>query len=141
MCRVRFNAYGHHNIIGEHKTTVELTSEDYLSPRGTCIIGVRTDLTLNELDTEFKQLALLGTTTIVLKMSLDGLVEEVTGTGGSGLTYSDPTSMVARTSSYECGRTLMINADKAASDLSRNFVERLKDSNEVIDCELIFSTQ
>ncbi len=141
MCRVRFNAYGHQNIMGEHKTTVELTSEDYLSPRGTCIIGVRTDLTLNELDAEFKQLALLGTTTIVLKMSVDGLEEEVTGTGGSGLTYSDPTSMVARTSSYECGRTLMINADKAASDLSRNFVERLKDSKAVIDCELIFSTQ
>ncbi len=141
MCRVRFNAYGHQNIIGEHRTTVELTSEEYLSPRGTCIIGVRTDLTLNELDTEFKRLALLGTTTIVLKMSVDGLQEEVTGTGGSGLTYSDPTSMVVRTSSYECGRTLMINADKAASDLSRNFVERLKDSNEVIECELIFSTQ
>jgi hypothetical protein len=141
MCRVRFSAYGHQNILGEHKTTVELTSEEYLSPRGTCIIGVRTDLTLNELDIEFKRLALLGTTTIVLKMSVDGLVEQVTGTGGSGLIYSDPTSMVARTSSYECGRTLMINADKAASDLNRHFVERMKDSNVVIDCELIFSTQ
>ncbi len=141
MCRVRFNAYGHQNIMGEHKTTVELTSEDYLSPRGTCIIGVRTDLTLNELDAEFKRLALLGTTTIVLKMSVDGLVEEVTGTGGPGLMYSDPISMVARTSSYECGRTLMINADKAASDLSRTFVGKLKDTSVVIDCELIFSTQ
>ena len=141
MCRVRFNAYGHQNIIGEHKTTIELTSENYLSPRGTCIIGVRADLTLNGLDAEFKLLALLGTTTIELRMSVDGLVEKVTGTGGSGLIYSDLTSMVARTSSYECGRTLMINADKAASDLSRNFVERLKDSNAVIDCELIFSTQ
>ncbi|TET09612.1 MAG: DUF371 domain-containing protein [Candidatus Thorarchaeota archaeon] len=141
MCRVQFKAFGHQNIIGEHKTTVELTSEEYLSPRGTCIIGVRTDLTLNELHTEFKRLALLGTTKIVLKMSVDGLEEKVTGIGGPGLTYSDPTSMVARTSSYECGRTLMINADKAASDLSRNFVERLKDSNEVIDSELIFSTQ
>ncbi len=141
MCRVRFNAYGHQNIMGEHKTTVELTSEDYLSPRGTCIIGVRADLTLNELDAEFKRLALLGTTTIVLKMSVDGLVEEVTGTGGPGLTYSDPTSMVARTSSYECGRTLMINADKAASDLSRTFVGKLRDTSVVIDCELIFSTQ
>ncbi|MFW9768338.1 MAG: DUF371 domain-containing protein [Candidatus Thorarchaeota archaeon] len=141
MRRVRFNAYGHQNVIGEHKSTVEITSEDYLTKQGTCIVGVRANLTLNELDTEIKEMARLNTTKIVLKMMVDGLVEEVTGTGGSRLTYSDSTSMVARTSSYQCGRTLMINADKAASDLSRKFIDRLKDNNVEMTCELTFFTQ
>jgi hypothetical protein len=141
MRRVQFKAFGHQNIIGEHRSTVELTSEDHLTRQGTCIIGVSSDMTLNELDSEIKELAKLGTTTIILRMSIDGLVEEVTGTGGPGLTYSDSTSMVARTSSYECSRTLMINADKAASDFDQDFIEKLKDNRVVIDCELIYSTQ
>ena len=140
MRRVQFRAFGHENVIGEHKTTVELTSEGFLTQKGTCIVGVSADLTLNELDSEIREMAQLETTKIVLRMTVEGLVEEVTGTGGPGLTYSDPTSMVARTSSYQCNRTLMVNADKAASDLSRDFIEKLKEENVVIDCELIVST-
>ncbi|MFW9793206.1 MAG: DUF371 domain-containing protein [Candidatus Thorarchaeota archaeon] len=141
MRRVCFKAYGHPNVTGEHRTTVELTSESLLTKQGTCIVGVRADLTLNELDSDIKDLALLETTEIVLRLNVNGLEEKITGTGGSGLTYSDPTSMVARTSSFECGRTLMVNADKAASDLSREFIEKLKDETIVIECELIFSSQ
>jgi hypothetical protein len=73
-------------------------------------------------------------------MSIDGLTEEVTGTGSPGLTYTDLTSMVARTSIFECGRTLMVNADKAASDLSRDFVDKLKRNGVLIDCELLYLT-
>lgn len=141
MHRVRFKAYGHPNIIGEHKTTVELTSESHLTRQGTCIIGVRAEMTLDRLDSEIKQLALAKTTKIVLRMSIDGLIEEVTGSGSPGLTYTDPTSMVTRTSSYESSRTLMIHADKAASDLNRDFVKKLNNNNAVIDCQLTFSTR
>jgi hypothetical protein len=141
MHRVSFQAFGHENIIGEHRTTVELTSEDFLTQRGTCIIGVRSTLTLSELSPQIKQLVKLETTKIVLTMSVDDVVETVTGSGGPGLTYSDTTSMVARTSSYQCGRTLMIKADKAASDLIREFINRLKNRETTIECELQFITQ
>jgi len=141
MQRVQFKAYGHDNVIGEHKTTVELTSENHLTKRGTCIVGVGSDITLSQLNPKIKKLAQLSSTKIVLRMSINGLTEEVTGTGNPGLTYTDSTSMVARTSTYTCGRTLMVNADKAASNLSREFVDRLKVSGAVIKCELIYITQ
>ena len=141
MQRVQFKAYGHENVIGAHKTTVELTSEDHLTKQGTCIVGVCLDVTLNQLDSEIKKLALFSSTKIVLRMSVDGLTEEVTGTGSPGLTYTDSTGMVARTSTFECARTLMVNADKAASDLSREFVDRLKVNGAVIECELIYVTK
>jgi hypothetical protein len=141
MYRVQFQAFGHENIIGEHKTTVELTSEESLTQRGTCIVGVRSTLTLSELSPEIKQLIKLDTTKIVLIMKVNDTIERVSGRGGLGLTYSDTISMVARTSTYQCGRTLMINSDKAASDLSRKFISRLKSKDARIDCELQFITQ
>ena len=138
MQRVRFKAYGHENVIGEHKTTVELTSEEFLTKQGTCIVGVSSDMTLDQLSPKIKKLASLPSTNIVLSMSVDGLTEEVTGTGSLGLTYSDLTRIVARTSTFECGRTLMVNADKAASNLNRDFVNRLKMNGVVIECELVY---
>jgi hypothetical protein len=71
-------------------------------------------------------------------MEVDGIKEQVAGTGGNALTYTDSTSMVARTSSFQCGRTLMINADKAASDLSREFVGKLTRDGIEMNCELQF---
>jgi len=138
MHLVRFKAYGHENVIGEHKTTVEITTEDYLTKQGTCIIGVQANQKLSDLSTEIRELATLETTKIVLVMEIADIIEQVTGTGGQNLTYSDSVSMVARTSSYQCERTLMINADKAASNLSREFVRLLKKNGVEMNCELHF---
>jgi hypothetical protein len=138
MFCVPFRAFGHENVVGKHKTTVEITSEDFLTRRGTCIIGVRSTQTLSVLDPTIKEMARLDTTKIVLVMEVNGIIERISGTGGTGLTYSNPISMVARTSSYQCDRTLMIGADKAASDLSDEFVNCLKSRDALLKCELHF---
>jgi len=138
MHLVRFKAYGHENVIGEHKTTVEITTEDYLTKQGTCIVGVQATQKLSELSSEIRKLVTLETTKIILLMDVEGIEEQVSGTGGNDLTFSDSTSMVARTSSFQCGRTLMINADKAASDLSREFVSLLTEDGVEMNCELHF---
>ena len=134
-------AHGHENVIGEHKTTIELTSEEFLTKQGTCIVGVKADITLSQMDPRIKKLASDSNTKIVLRLRIDELTEEITGFGSPGLTYSDSTSMVARTSTFECGRTLMVKADKAASDLRRDFVARLKEPSAVMKCELFYVTQ
>jgi hypothetical protein len=138
MYCIPFRAFGHENVIGKHKTTVEITSEEFLTRQGTCIVGIRATQTLASLGSTIKELATLETTKIILVMDVNGIIEQVTGTGGPDLTYSDSVSMVARTSSYQCGRTLMIHADKAASDLSEDFVNSLKESRTVMNCELHF---
>ncbi|MHA2020433.1 MAG: DUF371 domain-containing protein [Candidatus Thorarchaeota archaeon] len=138
MPRVRFQARGHANVIGKHKTTVEITTEDYLTREGTCIIGIRADQALNEVPDEIKALAASEKTKIILKLKAGNLTEEVAGRGNPGLTYSDTVSMVARKSSFVCDRTLMVGADKAASDLDRSFVNALRDSSVSIECELLF---
>ncbi len=139
MRTVDFHAYGHPNIVGEHKTTLEITTEAELTSQGTCIIGVRTTQTLRDLDDEIKTLAKFARTQIQLTMKAEGLVERIMGRGSPGLTYSDPISMVARTSSFECGRTVMVEADKVASDLSRDFIQKLRDPDIVIKCQLSYA--
>jgi hypothetical protein len=139
MPRVRFHAFGHQNVVGVHSTTLEITAERRLTRRGTCIIGVNSTMTLNDLDEGLKALAAMATTRIVLRMSAGGLTEVVSGWGSSGLNYSDTRSMVVRTSSFECDRTVMVRADKAASGLGRSFVEQLKSPEAILECELVFA--
>ena len=138
MHRVDFVAYGHENIIGKHKTTVEITSENTLTLQGTCIIGVKMDQKLCDLSNDIKRMARSEHTRIHLRMKVNDESEEVVGYGSPGLTYESSVSMVARTSSYECGRTLMVKADKATSDLNRQFIAELSEPDIQIDCELVF---
>ncbi|MHA1930089.1 MAG: DUF371 domain-containing protein [Candidatus Thorarchaeota archaeon] len=138
MYRVDFVAFGHENVIGKHKTTVEITSENTLTLQGTCIIGVKMGLTLSNLSDDIKNMAQSERTRIHLKMKANDESEEVIGYGSPRLTYESSISMVARTSPYECGRTLMVKANKAASDLSRQFIAELSEPDTQIDCELTF---
>jgi len=138
MRSVHFHAAGHANVLGEHRTTLEITTESDLTKRGTCVIAVRASQTLRDLDDEIRSLARKKDTRICLKMTVDDQTEEVQGWGDPGLTYTDNTSMVARRSMYRCGRTLFVNADKAASNLDREFVRRLRDSSAVLECELLY---
>lgn len=141
MQSVQFQASGHENVIGNHKTTVEITTEDFLTRQGTCIIGVEADRSLSEIPPEIKALAKSEKTKIVLHLKVGNLTEQVTGRGNPGLTYSDTVSMVARKSSFVCDRTLMVGADKAASDLDRSFVDALRARSALLECELLFVTE
>jgi len=141
MHSVTFLAFGHKNIIANHETTLELTSEDFLTKRGTCIIGVRSDLTLDKLDNDIKELAKLPDTKIQLSITVDNISTTITGHGSSGLTYADTASMVARTSYFECPRTIMVGADKSASDIDREIIRHLCVPQKEIECELLFINQ
>ncbi|MHA2379208.1 MAG: DUF371 domain-containing protein [Candidatus Thorarchaeota archaeon] len=141
MRRVRFRAFGHGNVTGEHETTVEITSEPTLTPRGTCIVGIRADMTLQRMDSQVKELVKSKNTRIVLKLAVTDLVEKITGRGDPRLTYSDSVAMVARKSSFVCGRTLMVQSDKAASDLNRSLIEGLKQPETAIECEILFISE
>jgi hypothetical protein len=53
------------------------------------------------------------------------------------LQFTHQTDLVVRKSDYVCGRTLAIRADKAASDFSRELVEKLKDPNQEVKVTLV----
>jgi hypothetical protein len=140
MDRIVFTARGHENIEGMHDTTLEITTESNLTLTGTCIVGVCSSLNLSSLGDRIKVLATSPATCINLRLTAGEIVEEVKGYGSPGLTYSNPVSMVIRKSTYECDRTLMVGADKSASELNRTLIEKLGNRNAIIHCELEYSS-
>ena len=125
-------AHGHKNVRASHKTTFEVTREDRLTARGDCIIAVKADKSVADLSREFKELARRREAEITIMIEAEGEREEVKAKGDPRLTFTHPEDIVVRKSSYVCGRTLAVKADKAARDLSRRLVEKLRDPNSTV---------
>ncbi|MHA1836139.1 MAG: DUF371 domain-containing protein, partial [Candidatus Odinarchaeia archaeon] len=122
----RFTAYGHRNITATHKTTLEITKDENVSLKGSCIVGVSSSIGLKDLREEIKKSIRNKDSIIKLIIKLDNLTEVITGKGDPRLSLSHPTDIVVRKSTYICNRTLMIQSDKAACDLQKEIVKRLQ---------------
>jgi hypothetical protein len=73
---------------------------------------------------------------ILVELNVSGMVERITGRGNHLLTLTDEQDLVIRKSNYVSNRTLMINADKAASDLRTQFIQRLRSPSTHIHIRL-----
>lgn len=133
---VVFSAHGHENIVATHRTTFEITKEAALTKQGDCVIAVEATSAAADLPFEFKQAARRGGARITVTIEANELKEVVKARGSPQLTFTHPTDLVVRKSSYVCGRTLAIGADKAASDFARKLVEKMRDSNQEITVTL-----
>jgi uncharacterized protein len=121
----RIIALGHKNILSTHKTTTELTKEDFLTHTGDCIIGVNADKACVDLPEKYKELLKLGRK-VRLTLECNGFKDVITARGDPRLTLESRVSLVIRKSDFVCGRTLCVRADKAAADLDRGLIEELK---------------
>lgn len=132
MLKYFFCAQGHENITATHKSTLEITKDSSLTKRGTCIVAVSATKSLPELPQSLKKQMKNNRAKIKLILKVDDLIECIEGYGHESLILTHPTDMVCRKSNYVCPRTLMINANKAAKDLNRAFVEKIKNRNAKI---------
>jgi hypothetical protein len=133
---VVFSARGHENIEATHRTTFEVTKETTLTKQGDCIIAVESTKAAADLPFEFKEAARKEGAQITVTIETGELKEIVKAKGSPQLKFMHPTDLVVRKSGYVCGRTLAIRADKAASDFSRELVEKLKDPRQEITVTL-----
>ncbi|MFU8653884.1 DUF371 domain-containing protein [Methanotorris formicicus] len=118
-------AKGHENIRGLHKTTLEITKEMHLTPKGDCIIGVSADKSMQDFPEEFKE-KIRKSKKIIVEIEVEGIKDVVIGRGDERLILNHPTDIVIRKSDFICPRTLMIKADKGAKDINREIIEKLK---------------
>jgi hypothetical protein len=129
-------AFGHNSIQATHKSTFEITKEAELSRRGDCIIAVSADKAMADLNSRFKENLHKENAKIAMLIKAGDTVEVVNALGSAGLILTHPTDMVVRKSNYICNRTLAIQADKAACDLSRRLVEKLKNPKQKVKITL-----
>ena len=131
-------AYGHQNIRGTHSTTIEVTTEDHLTKRGECIIGVRASHSLSDLR---EMLYPLRGSHISVTFSIRGEKgneekDEVIGFIHPSLEFADTKAIIIRKSSFLCPRTLLIHANKGAVNLNRQLVEKMRNPHQKMVIEI-----
>ena len=134
---VVFSARGHKNVQSTHRTTFEVTKETSITKQGDCIIAVEATRAAADLPFEFKEAATKEGARITITIEAGELKEIVKAKCSPQLQFTHPTDLVVRKSSYVCGRTLAIGADKAASDFSRKLVEKMKDPSQEVTVTLV----
>lgn len=130
-------AHGHENIQATHTTTFEITKDAQLSRKGNCIIAVSANKSTLDLSSEFRDNLRKKDAQITILIRAGDTLDVVKAWGSHQLFLTHPTAMVIRKSSYTCKKTLAIRANKAAHDLSRRLVERLKNDQRKVNVTFI----
>ena len=123
----RVTAVGHENVSAAHESTFELTTDDYLTPAGDCILGIEADRSPADFSAAFVTACQDADATITATIETAEHSVTVTGRGHPDLSFENERSMVGRTSTYVDDRTIMVGADAAAADLDRDLVDALAD--------------
>lgn len=118
-------AQGHEHVAATHESTFEVTTDDWLTPAGDCILGIEADRAPADFDRTFVEACQDASAEITATIEAAGTTATVTGRGDPELTFESERSAVGRTSEYVDDRTVMVEADAAAADLDRTLISAL----------------
>lgn len=129
-------ARGHENVTAEHASTFEVTSDDWLTPAGDCILAVEADRVPADFDEAFVEACRDRESTITAEVAVetddgDVFTQTVSGRGHPELTFEGDRSHVGRTSDYVDDRTVLVGAGAAAADFDRELVAALAEGAAV----------
>lgn len=117
---------GHAMVTATHQKTIEITTEQHLTLRGDCIIGVGASKGIAQLSPSMKSALRSDIARVRFTIVAPGGEFSFAARGSKGLSFESPTDMVIRRSGFVCGRTLAINAGSSASEIPRSLVGTLK---------------
>lgn len=120
-------ANGHENVTAEHASTLEVTSDDFLTPAGDCIVGIEADRTPAAFDDAFVRACQNRNSTITVRLEAGSHSADIRASGHPELSFASERSLVVRTSEYVDDRTVAVQADAAAGDIPRDLVAALAD--------------
>jgi hypothetical protein len=129
-------AFGHKNIQCTHNTTIEITKENYLTKRGTCIFGIKASKACIDLNTNLKKEIQKGKKVKVI-IKTGNIIDFFYGHGHQDLKLLSKDAIVFRKSNFICDRTVLINCTKSSLEISRDLIEKIKNPQEKIS--IIFS--
>lgn len=118
-------------VSGRHPTTIEITTEEHLTERGDCIIGVRAAKGCAQLSEGVKAGIRTGSSLVLLRFVVGPESFLVTAAGDPRLTLSHPHEIVVRKSEFVSDRTIAVRADAAANDFPRRMIAKLRDPDAV----------
>ncbi len=132
-------AKGHQNIRATHPSTLEITTEKHLTPRGDCIIGVSADKPANKLSPQLKN-ALKRDKSVLIIVFLSGKHwDYIIAKGSKNLMLTSDKKIIIRKSNYVEPSTIGILANKSARDLDRGLINNLRKGAELIVVFIVFT--
>ena len=123
--------HGHPLVRSAHPTTIEVTTEDHLTLKGDCILGVGASSGCAQLDPGVKAGLRTKGSKVTIRLAVDSHTFEVKAKGDPRLELSHPRDIVIRRSDFISDRTLAVHADAAAKDIPREMVMLLRDPGTV----------
>ena len=117
---------GHLLVLGTHPTTFEVTTEEHLTTKGNCIIGIGADKGCAGLSAAFKAVLAQDNAVLVTQLSCNGIEIIIQSKGSSQFTLAHPTDLVWRRSTFVCSRTIGILSDQVAATLPEELIATLK---------------
>ena len=123
-------ASGHANVSATHASTFEVTTDDFLTPAGDCILAIEADRAPASFDPAFVEACRDRSATIEVTVEAGGSRTVVRGRGDPRLTFASERSAVGRTSEYVDDRTVVLSADHGADGFDRDLVAALADGAE-----------
>jgi hypothetical protein len=128
----RIHAHGHENVSAAHASTFEVTTDDYLTPAGDCILAIGADRAPAEFDAAFAAACRDADAGMTATVRAGSHAVTVEGRGHPDLSFGSDRSAVVRTSEYIDDRTVMVAADAAAADINRDLVAALADGADAV---------
>lgn len=123
-CNIPFT--GHPNVRSTHQTTIEITTDTSLTPRGDCIVGVGAGGGCSALPDIIKSMLRRHDSRIHITFQVKDNIFVVHGRGDPGLSLEHDTDIVIRKSRFLCSRTLAVDCDAASADMPRKMVADLQ---------------
>ncbi|MFL2521474.1 MAG: DUF371 domain-containing protein [Halobacteriales archaeon] len=131
QCIENLVAYGNPNVTANHSSTLEITTDSYLTPSGDCIVGISSNRSPATFSNDFITACQTKNAKITVKLSVGRYEQYISGRGHPDLTFKSTNSAVIRTSGYVDDRTIMINSDTAAKNLNRNIISLLQNESKI----------
>ncbi len=120
---MQFNAYGNAGIEGTHTSVLEFTQRTSVIPKGASVVGTRADF-----EPEALSALAMVSKKIRITLKVKGFTETITGEVNKS--FLPGVDVIIRKGAQGSPGTLLINADKSASDLPRKMIELLKNPEE-----------
>ncbi len=109
-----------------HETTIEITTEDHLTEKGDCIIGVGAGKGCADLDERLKLALRREGAKVHFRIGVGGVIFDMKAKGDPRLELTHPHDIVIRKSTFVSNRTVAVMANAAAMDLPREMVASLR---------------
>lgn len=127
-------AWGHPDITATNDMIIEITKERDLNDKD-AIIAVKANKSCKDLDELFKDYLKFGKK-IKITISTDGTQDSIKAFGSPALELTNEKNILITRSDFIDGRTLTILADKAACNLKKELINKLKKSKTKVKIKL-----